>query len=69
MDTVPFLMGVLDSLQRLGIGTTLASINMCTATQDYRDMTCSLINKSLPGNLDEQTVMALIAAKLNSALT
>lgn len=69
LDTVPFLMAVLDSLARLYPTPTIPNIPMCDAVQAYRDMTCSLINKSLPGNLDEQALMAQIAYKLNLVLT
>lgn len=64
LDDVPFLAAVLDSLERIGIGPTIPAMQMCTALDAYRSMTCSMINKSLPGNLDAQALRAQIAYKL-----
>lgn len=63
-----FLLLVLDSLERLGIGPTLAAIAMCDAEAALKNANCAVDLITSPGNIDEQKLKALILLKLNEEL-
>lgn len=68
LDEVPALALILDSLERIGVGPTIASIDMCLALESFRNATCTMLAKSTPGDLDPQKLYALIFHKLMVAL-
>lgn len=70
LDEIPFLLIVLDALERLNIGPSLATISAselaCDAVQALRNATCVMQLQNPPGTEDLTKLQSLIALKLNN---